>query len=261
MDVETIIALGGVALAALLSAVGYLWRVRLEAKRSARKVLYYLLEIRYAINTSLIDPRHMYDKYMDEMIAEFSSRKIALRREDLDERVGAYIFQYMVNITESLAVKIDQKIIAPYEDALLDLAEVNPVLAYRLRGKERFQIFLSHSNSYSKEMDSDVLPGLLKDLEHGKEEIIRLGRAATKESMSDLAAVLDDEILLVARSCGWLDYVKCRKALRFHVDQVAFIDTSDLKGFIDQCMEIITTASASQQVKPTPVSPSLDDVN
>lgn len=261
MDVEAIVPLGGVAFAALLSAAGYLWRVRLEAKKSARKVLYYLLEIRYAINTSLIDPRHMYDRYMNEMIAEFSSRKIALRREDLDEKVGSHIFQYLVNVTESLAVKIDQKIIAPYEEALLDLAEVNPVLAYRLRGKERFQVFLSHSNNYSKEMDSDVLPGLLKDLEHGKEEIIRLGRAASKESMSDLATVLDDEILLVARSCGWLDYVKSRKALRFHVDQVAFIDTSDLKGFIDQCMEIITTASASQQVKQTPVSPSLDDVN
>jgi len=259
MDVETIVPLGGVAFAALLSAIGYLWRVRLEAKKSARKVLYYLLEIRYAINTSLIDPRHMYDKYMNDMIAEFSSRKIVLRREDLDEKVGSHIFQYLVNITESLAVNIDQNIIAPYEEALLDLAEVNPVLAYRLRGKERFQFFLSHSSSYSEEMDSDVLPKLLKDLEHGKEEIMRLGRAATKESMSDLATVLDDDILLVARSCGWLDYAKCRKALRFHIEQVAFIDTSDLKGFIDQCMEVIVAAVASEQSRRTTAPSSRDD--
>ena len=255
MDIENVLALAGITLAALLSAFGFFWRNRIEIKKSTRKVLYYLLEIRYAIHTSLIDPAHIYKKYIQDMTSILEARDVEIDLDELNRVIAPAITQYLINISDSVRVNIDEKILIPYEAALLELATINPVLAYHLKDKEKIQDLLNHNKNYVSHLNTELLPNLFSGFERGKEALAELGLSRHEKNSRELSAELDKDILKVSRSCGLIDYLRCRHALKRSAVKTSTIDTSDLNDFIDECFNALKSASLAHKAENSSSSP------
>ncbi|WFC62630.1 hypothetical protein EWH21_13180 [Pseudomonas sp. REST10] len=249
MDIEHVLVLVGITLAALLSSIGFYWRNRIEIKKSTRKVLYYLLEIRYAIHTSLINPDHTYSKYIQDISVEMKKRDMDLDIDELNKLMAPVIMKHLTDINSTVKTDIDEKVLAPYETALLELATINPVLAYQLKGKEKLQELLNHNKNYISHLNSEILPNLLSNFEHGKQALAELGISRHEKSIKELTAELDGEILKVSISCSLVDYLRCRRALKHSPLNMSTIDTSGLSDFLDKCIDALKHAAITQQAE------------
>ncbi|MHA6494710.1 hypothetical protein ACX0MV_15905 [Pseudomonas borbori] len=242
MDFQVFASIIGIAFAALISASGYLYKNRMETKRSARKVLYYLLEIRYAINTSLIDPASIYDQYITHCFKAFSDKGGIVNRGQVESLIGKYVYQHFVNIADSLKTDIDERILIPYEQALLELSEINPTLAYKLRGKERLQHAITHTSAYSDTFENEILPTLPLVTGEMSRAIKKFSSSQKNEALDDIENSFNDQILMVAKSCGVFDYLKCKKILKQSIDQS--VDFPDFSNALDEITELLITELA-----------------
>lgn len=251
MDVQALAPTVGIAFAALISAVAYLYKNRMESKRSARKVLYYLLEIRYSINTSLIDAKIIYDQYINQCLELLPTKGITIDREQLESLIGKYILEHLVNITESIKTDIDEAILTPYEQALLKLSETNPILAYRLRGKERIQHAIAHTTSYCNVLETEVFPSLPNTTDGINNAIKKYSKSQKNDAFDGIENTFNDEILMVAKNCGFFDYIKCKKILRKSIDQNQLIDPSDFHRGIDEFFGMLIAEATKAKNQPT----------
>lgn len=238
MDFQDFASTLSIAFAALISAFAYLYKNRMESKRSARKVLYYLLEIRYSINTSLIDPNAIYEQYISQCLETLSKRIGIINREQLELLVGKYIHEHFVNIAEPIRTEIDERILIPYEQSLLELAEVDPITAYKLRGKERIQEAITHTQKYSKTLESEILPNLPFANDNMNSALKEFSTSQHNDALNGIENCFNDQILMVAKSCSFVDYLKCKKILKSSIDQSSDIDFSELTNLLDELLEI-----------------------
>ena len=96
--IAAIIAFLGVFLASVLSAGAYFYKVRVEAKISTKRSLYYLLEIRYFILTSLFDPEKETESYIEHYCKHLSAKGITLTRQDFESSLIDLIRGHFENI-------------------------------------------------------------------------------------------------------------------------------------------------------------------
>ena len=84
VDVTTfLVGITGLAFAAILSSVGYLYRGWLESRRSARKVLYLLLEIRYALSVSFFNAHSAKEEYIKHYSLHLKEKGINVEIKDI----------------------------------------------------------------------------------------------------------------------------------------------------------------------------------
>lgn len=244
MDSAITTAIISAGLAAVISAMGYIFKARIEIKKSSRLVLYYLMEIRYAINTNLIDPEPIYKTYMEEMTKGLSNRGIPVEMEGFGALVEAMVYSHLSDVVSSIRVDIEEHLITSYEDALKKLASEKPILAYRLRGKDRMMKVAKMTTEYADNLDESVL----KELASGPLGSILSEFSKNKkgEARDDIADFLDSDILTLAWACGIIDYIKCRVALkktsRLHRDFV-FTDVDEL---IDKAVDALKLIAQAQ---------------
>jgi len=156
MNIKVIAALIGVCgifISAILSSAGYLFKTKLETKRSARKVLYLLLEIRYGIMNSLFDPNEATKAYVARYNYRMKEKGFIV---DVSIGYGAMydlIREHFHNLIISMRTDFKQRLLIPYEEALFEFSTVNPVMAYKLRGKDKFETIITHTNDYKIKHD------------------------------------------------------------------------------------------------------------
>ncbi|WCE30769.1 hypothetical protein [Vibrio sp. SCSIO 43137] len=86
--IAALIGIIGILITAILSSFGYLYKTQLDTKKSAKRVLYQLLEIRYSIIHSLYDPEDATNAYFDHV------EKRASQLGDLDGFYKSKQFAY-----------------------------------------------------------------------------------------------------------------------------------------------------------------------
>ena len=247
MDIKLIIALigiGGVLIAAILGSAGYLYRVRLESKRSARKVLYYLLEIRHAIIVSSIDPDVGTDKYFDHFVNRMRNKGYPLEKEEMAKIFSEQICEHFKNVTSTAGTDIEKRLVIPFENALLDMAAVNPVLAYKLRGKEKVEKLISHINTYQESVSEKFIPMIEEDWV--KDVMIKTSSELEDQVERELYGSLDDDILLLAKYCGKSDYRNSKVTLSKGLNNSNKYDYSEFDKHIDTFMENLHEAANKQ---------------
>lgn len=201
----------GIALAAIFSSFGYLYRGRIESKRSARKVLYLLLEIRYALTISLYDSHSATKDYISHFTKRLKEKEFDIDEAQVYTQIGSIVQNYFSNVAKTLKIDIVQSLVEPFENALSRLAEESPVLAYQLRGKEKIELLAQVNASY---LDSEVLDTIsMVDNELLQSLIKDFSTTVSKDSIQKIFQNLDEEIILLAKHCGWAEYFKCRKIL------------------------------------------------
>ena len=249
MDTKLMIALigiGGILIAARLSSAGYLYRVRLESKRSARKVLYYLLEIRHAIIISSMDPDVGTDKYFEHFVQRMKNKGLPLEKEDMEKIFSEKICEHFNNVISTSGTDIEKRLVIPFEEALLDMATVNPVLAYKLRGKEKIEKLISHIGTHQETVTETFIPMI--DEEWVKDVLLETSRNAGDEVERELYESIDEDILLLAKYCGSSDYSNSKAALVTGLNNSNKYDYSEFDKHIDEFMARLIEAVNNQQL-------------
>lgn len=121
MNTWAIIRDSGVFISVIAAAVGYWFRIRMEQKRTVRRVLYCMLEIRTAAIR----------QFMDNPETDKAARQLMGISEDAVKNQGH--FELKGNM-----FKLPDEYIRDYETAIYELSKDRPLLAVELRGSEKF---------------------------------------------------------------------------------------------------------------------------
>jgi hypothetical protein len=224
----------GIALAALLASVGYVYQLRLERKKSARGVLYLLLEIRASALAAVFDPAQAADAYVQHCISRCRLRGIKMERSQFPSAILDMVTAHFDRGSAVARSKLEDGLLRDYEAALLQLATIRPVLAYRLLGRDKLERLVGLTRSYAQDLTQ--LAGVELKEPWAKETVTTLVSEVQRQTFETITTTLDDDVLEVARSCGYLEYWRCRQVLRRTSAQMteSLIQISPL---IDQTLE------------------------
>lgn len=251
LDVKVIaplIGVAGLAFAALLSSIGYFYRGRIESKRSARRALYLLLEIRHALSASLFNAEKAKNEYIRHYTNRLNKKGIDISREDIDAKIGSVVAGHFNSLAAAAKTDIAERLINPFEEALSELSQISPVLAYRLRGKEKLELIAKLNSSYLNSFKSDFIDDL--ETEWAKKSMVDFFEEMENETLKKLSENLDQEVIILSERCGWKDKYECRSVLSVNFgefDKEAFLELDKL---IDTLLEKMTIA-ANKASQPT----------
>lgn len=238
--IAALIALFGVFLAAALSAGAYLYKVRAEAKKSARKSLYYLLEIRYFILTSIFDPEKETNSYIEHYSKHLSMKGIKLTREDFEDNLVDLIRSHFENIMTTLKSKAEIDLVLPYEESLLELATVNPVLSYSLKGRENLGKLLVQASQYSASIPENI--DIPEGMEWMESLVVDISNDMITKSVEESLTQLEGDIKSLAKICGRKSHKNAKMVLerRLTFDDKALFE--ELDQYMDKVIETMISA-------------------
>ncbi|PMM61307.1 hypothetical protein [Vibrio lentus] len=151
MDIKIIVALisvSGIALGSVIRGVGYFYQVRAERLKTTKETLYYLLEFRAHLKASSFSPSDLSAAYFS-LCRDFFKKKHIVEG-DVPKQLDLVLNQMFASIIEKVTPNISCEFLAAYETSLKALANDNPVLAYKLRGKEAYSGMFDMVDEYFK---------------------------------------------------------------------------------------------------------------
>lgn len=253
MEKEIIIALiglVGISLGAFLSGLGYFIKVRSERQKNKKTVLFYLLEIRQLIKSEYANSEEFSNNYFkacenylqNKGIADNTSISISLKELIKDH------FAKIINATKP---SIGINFISSFEKSVELLSQDNPVLAYKLKGRQDLKNILLVQNDYIEKFNT------LEEF-HSEPEIIR---SATSNHMiklnhsvvEDLIKDIDTDINLLAWNCGFLTWWKCRPILKETSKPEVEFESDEITKFFDEFLSVL--ANAANKYEETNTSP------
>lgn len=239
-------AILGTVIAAVLSSGGYLYRVQIERKKSLRKVLYLLLEIRHAVISRLFDPDAATEEYIAEMTKCLAARGFISDDNETPLALRQLVKGYLTNIVSGLCSELDERLLMPFEEALLEMSTVAPALAFQLRGREKLESVIGHTDRYLSELSSklevDMPESLLKPM-------LRASSGLKAEVSDDIYEILNKDVMLLANACGWRDGRECRKIIAKGPTPGRHLDLSELDQLIDHFISLLPKEVAAAGVK------------
>ncbi len=183
--IKTILPLFGVALGWLLSERGKIFADKRQDKRKLKKLLFYLLELRYHFAKELSLELDL-DKYFG-ILKNKVAEKFSFDKDDPDFDIGLNVWkpilEQMISKTKNQDDRFE-RLSENIDKILIDLAEIFPILAYELSGRHNIKERLSRADAYFSEIQSladeipfDIKqwinPKLTKDLLDDLDESIR----------------------------------------------------------------------------------------
>jgi len=250
MDIKIIVALttlAGIFVTALFGVTGYFYKVKLEEKKSARSVLYILLELRYSLITSLFSPSDACEQYIKHCHSRLKEKGIEASLSDMNKQLKDMLITYFSNIIQTIEIDIKKRLLDPFDSALAELAQVNPVLAYQLKGKENLEKILMHSDAHVKNINDAIIPELSEDW--AKESISNTSQNVSSDVINKVCEHLDNEILLVAKSCSRKDFKKCKDVMKNGLNHNNKYDFSEVNELLDPVFEKLIEDAKNSQIK------------
>lgn len=199
MDIKIIVALislAGIALGIFASGLGYVYKVRSERLKTTKETLYYLLEFRAHFMASSCSPAELSREYIN-ICEEFLKSKNLVETTPPAE-ISSLINKLFESIINNFTPKISNDFLTAYEASLKNLSQDNPVLAYRLRGKEAYSGIFDMIKNYNDQLSK--LSMLLVDnltQPHLEKQISDMEDWGFKEQLGQT----DLDIARVAKSC------------------------------------------------------------
>lgn len=135
------VALGilGAALSGLIAAISYLAKTRHERRRTTRAVLYYLLELHHLVSRIHYGLKHFPEDYIAQCKRAMASKGLVLSDADaakIDGDLRQVLHAFALAEMHGLSITIAE----PLDKALAELSREDPVLAFRLRGKDQLMM-------------------------------------------------------------------------------------------------------------------------
>lgn len=248
----SLIGLGGIGIAAILGGIGYILRLHGERLSTRRSVLFYLLEIRYRIESQISDPETAAENYLKECREHLLKKNIP---EDFikPEELLPLINQLFTSIFDDLKRQLDQELMTPFHHAVIKLSGENPILAYRLYGLNSIEkVIASQKGAFSSISDHPDF----KDEPAFKAVMPAELRRVRNSGIQDLTGDLDTLIKDVAKTCSIIDRIKTHQILKKRkiTTEINLADF-DIKQALDEIFSNIEKALKDlQENAPTDLS-------
>lgn len=233
------VGVAGLVVPSCFASAGYVYRTRQESKRSARKVLFYLLEIRHALKASLYNTEKLTAEYVEQALGIFDDKGIPIRNTPILEiLVRPMIGSHIENMIDANKPEVNEKLLDQYEKALLEFAEVNPVGAYLLKGREGFETILIHNENYMETCAEMIFP--LLEGNPFLEKVVELKEEVSSEASADLMSEMNAFVKGLSEHCGRADRKKCYKIINSE-DETDFSNVVlKINDFADTMKEFIS---------------------
>lgn len=222
--IKTILPLIGVALGWLLSESGKIFADKRQDKRKLKKLLFFLLELRYHFSKELTIELGL-DKYIETLKNKLAD-KFGVDKNDPELNLG--VNSWKPFLEQLLTKSKDQNNKFEYlseniDKVLIDLAEIFPILAYELNGQHNIKERLNRVDNYFNEIKvvTDEIPFDFKQWINPK---------LTKELLNDL----DESIEKISKQIDKETY----NASKDKITKMVFDDDDEEIGnFIDEYLE------------------------
>jgi hypothetical protein len=149
---KTIAPLMGVAIGWGLSEYGKLWADKRQDKKKLKRLLYYLLELRFQVSKDLNFEKEVsnYLKIAEQRLSKEFGNIIAYERENIILLLKRSIKKEAQD--ESMLEYLEKDI----DQAILELADIYPIFAYELSGQYKIKDRLKNVDRYFNEIDDIV---------------------------------------------------------------------------------------------------------
>jgi hypothetical protein len=208
--IKAILPLIGVALGWLLAERGKIFTDKRQDKRKLKKLLFFLLELRYHFAKELSIELGL-DKYIDTMKNKIANKlKVDRNDPELNLEIDAWkpILQQLLIKTKKQDNKFEY-LSENIDKVLIDLAEIFPILAYELNGQHNIKERLNRVDNYLSEIETvtDEVPfdfkrwinpkltkELLKNLDESIDKIaIQIDKETLKLSKTKISEITFDD--------------------------------------------------------------------
>lgn len=203
-----------------------------------------MLEIRHAIISSLFDPNDATEEYISHYTNRLISKGIAANREDISSQIKDLVKGHFVNIIGAIKTDIEARLLLPFENALMEMATIRPVLAYQLCGKEKLEKIITQANVHQQ----NVKTGLIDKIEEKwiRDVLEEITIELKDDALNELASTLDKDVIELAKGCGWIDHRKCKKVIATGLSYDNKYNYEELDVLLDKLIEKLTNASNDQ---------------
>lgn len=242
------IGLWGIALSAIFGVLGYLYKVWTDRIKSQKLVLFHLLEIHYVLKILPHSMSGLGSQYLSHYEKLIQQSGICIDGES-KEKLQAFlpsIQNYFDELFSAVPKHLDEQFKKSFESSLQELAKDNPVLAYKLKGRQCLEMAGHAVQAYTTQLKP--FPEDPHNVGVGdvvKEEIDKSIEMAYAEILDEI----NKDITRVALGCGLITYLKCRKVLRRKIEVGSDFSEFGLDQHIDSFMAKIIDAVKKEKVK------------
>ncbi len=239
MDALLISAIG-TALSAFIAAMGYLAKTRHERRRSTRTVLYYLLETHHLVLRLQFGLKHVPKELISRSREALREQSVVLTDAD-----ASIILKHLPPLLRELAVgelqALGASIQVPFEQALADLSREDPVLAFKLRGRDQVALLTNRLEPTLTRYAEALGSG-------GQTGSSPIGAAVTEDLVRGLAVTeLESAIRSTAWRCDLLTHFLVLRLLR-HAKRQERLD--DLKQLVSEMVDSLLPILVVMPPKP-----------
>jgi vacuolar-type H+-ATPase subunit H len=219
--IKTILPLIGVLLGWLLAESGKIFTDKRQDKRKLKKLLFFLLELRYHFAKELSMELDL-DKYLIVMKNKLAD-KLGIDKSDPEFNIGLDAWKpFLKNLISKTKLNDDkfEYLAKNIDGILIELAEIFPIIAYELSGQHNIKERLNKVSNYFKEAE-EVTNELPFDIQGW------IKPKLTKELLDDL----DESINKIASKID----KDTKQNVREKISDMTFDnDDSELETFIDE---------------------------
>ncbi|MEO0510585.1 MAG: hypothetical protein AAF065_12075 [Verrucomicrobiota bacterium] len=219
----------GVLLSVTAATGAYVYRTRVEQRRMANRVLYYLLEFRHCIRLKNVKFKGFGKEGLQSYLSVWQKYGVRLDSNDLEVVSGVEaLIDQMIGDMLARKATLPEGFIAGFRSALDDLSERDPVVAFRINGSEDIDTLLTVLSEYNeraqKLVSEDDLAQFFLDKVQEEVEVDQL-----QKPLEDL----DDAIRSLAVKCGVYTRFRVWKILRRQEPKLP----SSIRKELDELME------------------------
>lgn len=239
--IAAIIGVGGVSIGAFLGGVGYFLKTRSERLQTKKLVLYHLLEIRHLLKSSYFSPMEITEGYIEHCKAFFIKKGVEAEFQTV---LQSLLQRHMENLFDAMKPRIDDDFIQSYESALQELCRTDPVLAFKLRGRDSVAETLKVQKSYKDSFMATVTDQSSQDFRQFLEN--RMGKVES-EVVENLIRDIDKDISQVSRKCSVFTWIASSKVTSRKVKPVLDFEEFGVHDLLENMFNDALMNSSSSQ--------------
>lgn len=233
-DTKIIAALITAVTALIIASTGafaFFYRSRRDDKRNAKKVLFLLLEVRHAIKLKTLPIDEVvkeYCEYAAKKLNSFTPKEAKISTESFDlQLIESQFKDQLASIEENLS----ESVIPALNGKLTDLAEDNPILAFKIRGRDNFLKLFELSKT---QVTNLAVPNTSLPPEIEKSLLERITKIMLTRVAKESNQYIDDAIEEIARYCGGTQLKKWHKLKQETAPKHGF-DFTQLDDLFESC--------------------------
>lgn len=209
--IAAIIGLSGVSLGALFGGVGYYLKSRAERLQSKRAVLYHLLEIRFSLSFSAIDPEKAEKECLEYCDSFFKKKGLDFNGHQIPDDLNFLVKKKIQDSFQATKPRIDTAFIESYQESLNLLCKSDPILAYSLKDKDQVidvtRLQQEYISNFSK----------LASIDENSKEFqlaISIMQSAISQQLKHKVDDVSSDVLRVAWDCSFFTWMNCKSVFK-----------------------------------------------